>query len=363
MIPTKLKAAGQLLCRMLTPQPSTTVGLTIGSENIQFAEVRWIQGKPELIVAGIEETPANSVKDGYILNEEILVESLRRIWALHGISGKHVTVALCGQAVLMRELLFPVMSNEELRQAITWELDKYIPSKDAENYYFDFTIVESAQSLTTCRVLLVAAPLAMINGITGVLKAAGLIPQAIDLEPLALQRTMKQANDAIVADIGDKCCKLYLFQQGVPLVARFIPFSGARSTEVIWQQPVADDLRKAEKEKEPYRHEPAAVSYQDQAGLVAALAREIRRTIDYYQMQNSNAFVDKIIVTGGRAQPGILAASLQELLPGIEVVVHSPATLLQISPSLSKERMQEIELPIAVTIGLALRGSDENNGG
>ena len=361
MIPTKLKEAGKLLCRLLTPQPSTTVGLTIGSETIQFAEVRWIQGKPELIAAGIEETPANSVKDGYILNEEILVESLRRIWALHGIRGKHVTVALCGQAVLMRELLFPVMSDEELRQAITWELDKYIPSADAEKYYFDFTVVES--DLPTCRVLLVAAPLAMINGITGVLKAAGLIPQAIDLEPLALQRTMKQANNAIVADVGDECCKLYLFQQGVPLVARFIPFSGARSAEVIWQQTLATDLRKAEKEKELYRHEPAAVSYQDEAGLVAALAKEIRRTIDYYQMQNSNAFVDKIIVTGGRAQPGILVASLEELLPGIEVVVHSPVTLLQISPSLSKERMQEIELPIAVTIGLALRGSDENNGG
>jgi type IV pilus assembly protein PilM len=363
MIQTKLKAASELLCRLLTPHLSTTVGLAIGSGTIQFAEVRWIQGNPELIAAGIEKIPANSVKDGYILNEEILVETLRRIWALHGIMGKHVSVALSGQAVLIRELLFPVMSDEELRQAITWEADKYIPSADAENYYFDFAVAKSAKNLPACRVLLVAAPLAMINGITAGLKAAGLKPLALDIEPLALQRTMKQANNAIVADIGDACCKLYLFQQGFPLVARFIPFSGARYTEVLWQQTQEPDLSKAEKEKGQYRNEPSTLSYQDEEGLVAALAREIHRTIDYYQMQNRNAFIDKIIVTGGRAQLGILAANLAELLPGSEVVVHSPITSLQISPSLSKERIQEIELPIAVAIGLALRGSDENNGG
>ncbi|MBP2635085.1 MAG: ftsA 1 [Firmicutes bacterium] len=362
MIQSKLKSVGEALRRLLTTHPATTVGVALGSEAIQFAEVRWIQGKPELIAAGIEKIPANSVKDGCILNEETLVESLRRIWALHGIKSKHVVVSLSGQNVFLRELLFPAMSDEELRQAIKWELDKYIPSADAENYYFDFVVLESAKNLQSCRVLLVAAPLAMINRMTRVLKEAGLKPIALDIEPLALQRTMKQANNAIVVDIDDECCKLTLFQQGFPLVARFIPFSGAGHTEVLWQT-LEPDLSKAEKRTTRYGDEPVAVSQQDVKSLVAVLAREIRRTIDYYQMQNRDAFIDKIIVTGGRAQLGNLAANLAELLPETEVVVHSPVMQLQLSPSLSKERMQEIELPIAVAIGLALRGSDENNGG
>lgn len=330
MIQSKLKSVGEALRRQLASHPPTTVGLAIGSGAIQFAEVRWIQGTPELITAGIEKIPANMVKDGCILDEETLVETLRRIWALHGIMGKHVVTALSGQSVLIRELLFPAMNDEELRQAIKWEIDKYIPAADAENYYFDFAVLESAKNLQACRVLLVAAPLAMINRTIRVLKAAGLKAVAVDIEPLALQRTMKQANNAIVVDIGDECCKLSLFQQGFPLVARFIPFRGVRHTV---------------------------------DGLVATIAREIHRTIDYYQMQSREAFIDKIIVTGGRAQLGNLAANLAEILPEIEVLVHSPMMSLQLSPSLSKERMQEIELPIAVAIGLALRGSDENNGG
>lgn len=363
MIQGKLKSACRAVCRLLISRPPTTVGLAIGSGVIQFAEVRWIHGNPELIAAGIEKIPANMVKDGCITDEETLVETLRRIWALHGVRGKHVVAALSGQSVLIRELLFPPMSDEELRQAIKWEIDKYIPAADAEKYYFDFAVLESAKDLQSCRVLLVAAPLAMINRITRVLKAAGLKPVALDIEPLALQRTMKQANNAIVVDIDDECCKLTLFQQGFPLVARFIPFSGVRHAEVILPQTQETGLSKIEKRKTQYEDGLSAVFQQDVAMFVGVLAREIRRTIDYYQMQNRDAFIDKIIVTGGRAQLGSVAANLAGLLPEIEVVVHSPVRSLQLSPSLSKERMQEIELPIAVAIGLALRGSDENNGG
>ena len=372
MIQLKLKQVGAALRSLLTWQPPTTVGLDIGAGTIKFAEVRWEQGIPELMAAGIEKLPPNSVRNACILNKEKLVETLQRAWALHGITGKHVVVALSGQTVLIRELVFPAMSDDELRQAIKWELDKYIPAVDVANYYYDFAVLGPVSDIQGLRVLLVAAPLEMINGITEAVGEAGLKLLAIDIEPLALQRTMEKADNAIVIDIGVECCKLNLFQQGFPLVSRFIPFGGARNTEALLQEAIEPELSQREQWQEQQAvlvtgrcsdEEPVPVFHQNVELLAGILAREVRRTIDYYQMQNRNAYIDRIIVTGSGAQLDMATIYLSKILAGTKVVIHSPITSLQISPSLNKVSFQKNELQMAVAIGLALRGSDENNGG
>lgn len=370
MMQVKSKRVGATISRLFKKNPTSTVGLDIGSGAIKIAEVRWIQGQPELVAAAIEELSTNTVRDGYVLNKEKLTETLERAWALRGIKGKHVVLSLSGQAVFIRELLFPAMNDEELRQAVKWELDKYISTPDAANYYFDFAVLGSAKDMQNIRVLLVAAPLEMINGLTRAVKQAGLNPLAIDIEPLALQRTMEKANNAIVIDIGAECCQLNLFQQGSPLVSRFIPLSGGRFTEAIGKV-LELNFYEAEKLKKQHKglltknsqagEVPTAV-HQSLKLLVGELAREIRRTTDYYQMQNRDAFIDKVVLTGGGAQLDNLADHLSTLLAGTQMVIHAPLHLLQISPSLSLEWLQGIELQIAVAIGLALRRSDDKNG-
>lgn len=369
MIQTKIKQAGAAISRLFNTYPPISVGLDIGSTAIKIAEVRRNQRQPELVAAVIEELPANTVRDGYILNKEKLTETLQQAWALHGIEGTHVVLSLSGQAVVIREVSFPEMNDKELRQAIKWELDKYIPTTEAANYYFDFAILEAPQAGRDIRVLLVAAPLEMITGITNAVKQAGLKPLAIDIEPLALQRTMEKADNVIIIDIGANCCQLNLFQQGFPLVSRFIPLSGARFTEVIMQALVLDFY-----DAEKFKIQANALMQRNQAALVPAsvqqglkllaaeLAREIRRTTDYFQMQNREATFERIVLTGGGAKLASLTDNLSELLTEMQVITHSPLHLLQISPSLNLEHLEKIKLQMAVAIGLALRGSDEKNG-
>lgn len=369
MIPKLIKQAGTAIGNLFKPYPPTVVGLDIGSTSIKIAELRRTQSQPELVAATIEELPANTVRDGYVLNTERLTETLQQAWVLHGIEGKHVVLSLSGQAVVIREVTFPEMNDKELRQAIKWELDKYIPATETAKYYFDFAKLDATEAARDNRVLLVAAPLKMITGITNAVKQAGLKPLAIDIEPLALQRTMEKADNVIMIDIGANCCQLNLFQQGFPLVSRFIPLSGARFTEVFMQ---ALDLNLCEAEKLKSRttalmqrthadQVPASVQHGLKL-LLAELAREIRRTADYFQMQNREAAFDRIILTGGGAKLANLPNNLSELLTGMQVITHSPLRMLQISPSINLKHLQNIELQMAIAVGLALRGSDENNG-
>lgn len=361
---SQIKAA---VSRVFRQQPATTVGLDIGSGSIKVAEVGWNQTQPELRAAGIVELPVNTFKDGYIVNEPLLVEALRQVLTISGVTSKNIVLSLRGQALVIRELLFPDMSVEELQQAIKWDLDKYVTTANASDYYFDFATIEASKDTNEIRVLLVAAPLAMITGLTNLVRKLGLRPLAIDIEPLALQRTMKQANNVIIIDIGAEFCQLDLFQQGSPLVSRLIPHGGNRYTETIMRE---QELNFAEAERLKQQKilfadgnqadERVAHVQQPLQLLIEELAREVLRTADYYQMQNRNAVIEKIILTGGGAKLNNLAFTLTQQLPGIPVNIHTPLLSVSISPSLDDKWLKSIELQMAVAIGLALRrGGDD----
>ncbi|SDE84328.1 type IV pilus assembly protein PilM [Sporomusa acidovorans] len=351
-----------VVSRVFRRQPATTVGLDIGSGSIKVAEVGWNQNQPELRAAGIIELPVNTFKDGYIVNEPLLLEALRQILTISGVTSKNVVLSLRGQALVIRELLFPDMSVEELQQAIKWDLDKYVTTANASDYYFDFATIEASKDTHEIRVLLVAAPLAMITGLVSLARKLGLKPLAVDIEPLALQRTMEQASNVIIIDIGAEFCQVNLFQQGSPLVSRLIPLGGNRYTETIMRE-LKLNFAEAERLKQQKEllvadnqaDERLAYLQQSLQLLIEELAREVRRTVDYYQMQNRNAIIEKIILTGGGTKLSNLAFTLTQQLPDIPVIIHTPLLSLPISPSLDDKWLKRIELQIAVAVGLALR--------
>lgn len=357
----------QIAKRLMQARPATTIGIDIGSGAIKVAEIHWDHGNPELKTVGIAELPVNIVRDGYIVNKTVLAETMQRLLAVCGVVGRHVVLSVSGQSVLVRELRFPAMSTVELRQAIKWELDKYIPPAEVDNYYFDFAVVSPACQEEEMKVLLVAAPLERIITLTDLTKELGFKPVAIEIEPLALYRTMDKADNSIVVDLGAYLCQLHIFQQGVPLVSRFIPLGGVRYTEVIMQT-MNLDFHEAERMK---LRQKLLLDCPDMSGenssvtnclklLVAELSREICRMMDYYKMQNRSAIIDRIILTGGSAQLLNLAGKLAEQLEDTHVVVHTPLTEIQLAPSLDTEWLTSKAPQLAVAIGLALRGGESD---
>lgn len=348
-------------------RPATTIGIDIGSGAIKVAEIDWSHGTPELKAVGIADLPANIVRDGYIVNKTVLAEKMQRLLAMSGVVGRHVVLAVSGQSVLVRELRFPAMSTEELRQVIKWELDKYISSAEVDNYYFDFAVVSPAYKDQEMKVLLVAAPLERIITLTALARELGFKPVAIEIESLALYRTMNNADNSIVVDIGAYLCQLHIFQQGAPLVSRFIPLGGVRYTEAIMQ---TMNLEFYEAERMKLRQK-LLLDYSNMTGknsilndrlklLAAELSREICRMADYYKIQNKSAIIDSVILTGGGSQLINLAGNLAELLEKSKVGVHTPLTAIQLAPCLDTKWLNSIAPQLAVAIGLALRGGESN---
>lgn len=345
--------------KWLVRRPKSIIGVDLGTHSLKIVEMDISHEIPVLKGIGIADT-YNS--DDMASDSSTLAETLRRLLDTSGVTGKDAVVAINSSKIFVRELTFPAMTVAELTEAIKWDLENYVPYAPG-SYYYDFAVLKSDSELET-KVLLVAAPNDAVNSAVEIIKEAGLRPLAVDIEPLALYRTLNAGENAAVIDIGAEMSQIILYQHGVPSITRAIPIGGRRFTEVVMRSlelefTEAESLKKRQKGllRRPDITESFTDIHQQLEILSAELVRELRRTLEYYQIQNKNAVIDKIILSGGGSKMDNLASHLSRQLE-MSIVNHNVLAVVNTAPSFNKEYLQELAPQLAVAIGLALRGGE-----
>ena len=265
----------------------SVLGIDLGNQNIKLVEVSWQQGTPLLQNYAIAELPENVIDDGRILDKSKMQEVISKLVIASGATTKNSVVAVSGRTVFAREVVFSDMSEAELAETIKWEIEKYVPYS-ADSVYYDFGIIERDLTASEVKVLLVAAPRETVEAVIEMQKLAGLKPIVVDIEPLALYRTLTVESNVIILDIGAIATQMILFQKSNPVAIRSIPIGGQRFIEVIMKE-LDLDATEAERLKIRQNGLLQGVGITDLSDInrqlalvVSELAREVRRTIDYY---------------------------------------------------------------------------------
>lgn len=347
----------QVFSKLLGHGSKSVVGLDIGSCSIKLAQIVSGETGPVLQHAGIVDLPFTSINDERASSD--ISPYLRQLLAVSGVSSGEAVVAVSGQEVYLREAVFPQMPAAELREAIKWELEKYM-AQAAATYYFDFAVLGPAADDLQINVLVVAARREQVDSLVRLVKSVGLRPAAVEIEPLAWQRAFNSTDDALIIDIGAGITQFTLFQAGCPVVMRTIDGGSHQLTGVIMDT-LHLNVNDAERLK---RHEADIVSAEAgeyfairQALLlfVGDLAREVQLTIDFYQRQHPTTAISKVLLTGGGAKfadlPQLLAQQLK-----LPVLTPDPWAKVTVSNTLEPRYTQAIAAQMAVAVGLALRG-------
>ncbi len=100
------------------------------------------------------------------------------------LSKAKVVLRLTGQDALVRELILPSATKENLRQVITYELDRYTPFK-AEQVYFAIRSPRYASDSEQIKVLLILTTRVLLNELCKDVKALGISPSLADCDALA----------------------------------------------------------------------------------------------------------------------------------------------------------------------------------
>ena len=87
----------------------------------------------------------------------------------------------------------------------------------------------------------------------------------------------------------------------------------------------------------------------------AELSNEVRRTLEYYQVQNRSVTISQVFLTGGGAKTEGLTERLSRALD-LPVFLHDPIADMEITASFNREYLKGVGPQMSVAIGLAMRG-------
>lgn len=341
---------------------ATAVGLDIGTSSIKLIELHRRGNSIQLGHFGVKNIPYGSVEGGAIQSPQVFGEHIKEAMAEAKIKTKEAIIAVAGQTVIVRHIKFPLMERQELANAIQFEAERYIPFP-IDEASMDFEIIGTDAANNEMEVMLVAAQKQLIESHIQALLSAGIQPVAIDVQPFALLRSLglmtnQSPGTTVILDIGAGTTDLLIYKGGSPRFTRIIPIAGSRIT-----QSIADiygcSFDQAEQLKIQYGDALGANQegdygrvYKAIQGIISELIIEVRRSIDYYRLQQRSEDINQIIIAGGGAKlPNCEELFSREL--GIRVSKGNPLYLLNTGNV--TENVLDTAPILAVSIGLALR--------
>ncbi len=170
------------------------IGIDIGTQQIKIAELR--PGKTGLTVSALAlgPTPLGIIQNSIITDPAAMGAALKQLMRNSGITVKKAVGCITGQnAVVIRIIEVPRMTDAELKETMKWEVERHVPFAPSETVldYQPLTPrTPEAASGPNMEVLLAVAQQDAVSNYLDVMFAAGLDPVAVDIEPLAVARAV-----------------------------------------------------------------------------------------------------------------------------------------------------------------------------
>ncbi len=352
------------------------VGLDIGSRFIKAVEIEPTSNGWEFTNAGIIDAPEDAVKDGVVMNITETAASIRNLLKESGIKATGAVSAISGSQVIVRQVDFPTMTEEALRKSIKYEASRHITSS-MDDSVVEFEILGPANNEGHMNVMLVAAPIEMVESRVKVIETAGLEPLAIDVEAFALIKSLVEfyssdeflQKTVAILDMGSSNTDVNIMRKGEFALTRNIPIAGVSFSNAIrsltGKTPAESEELKIEMAKNTpinelgSAHESGNQSWQVVQPLLEELIREIKRSINFYQSQYSGeeteGLVSKIVLTGGSAtMPGMDAYISQRLNIPTQVANVFTQTAID-STKIPADFVSKYGAMMAVAAGLSLK--------
>ena len=342
----------------------TLVGLDIGSSAVKAIELK-ASGKGYKVTAfGAESIPPDSIVDGAIIDGAAVADAIKRLFDSRGIKTKDVAASLSGNAVIVKKITLPVMTESELTESIYWEAEQYIPF-DIQDVNLDYQILDAGDALagkSTMDVLLVAAKKEKIADYTGVIAQAGRSAVVVDVDAFALQNAfevnygIEPGQVVVLLNAGASATNINILQGDQSVFTRDISIGGNAYTEAL-QKELNLPYEQADQLK---RGEPVdGVTFEDARPVLRAVSEnvmlEIQKTFDFFKATASSDRIDRIVVSGGASRAEGFLETLGERFDA-PVELFDPFRRVAFDAKrFQVDDVDDVARTAAVAVGLGLR--------
>ena len=346
-----------------------TIGIEIGVERLLLAEMHKKGGRYTLKRVAQAAIPSEVIVDGRIIQVDTLAELIRDTMRAANMSSKNAHLVVPSQFVVIRQLQLPDLPVKQLRKVIDFELQNsiHLPFEDT---LYDFVKLGKASATadlndigmaglqeaaaaaerSMCDVMLIASTRAAVEPLLQAARGARLKPQSVDIGALALARTYQKLGHAMkdettmFVDVSEASTDIHIFHGETLKFTRNVPMEL--------------DSYKMDLELSKPLHVLQILEYfqsnTDYRSFAHDLAYEIERSMNFfrYTLNNRDAALTNLVLTGLLPKSGIMSHYLIERFPGIAIgKMPFDEILLAPEAAVFADSLSEYAIPI----GLALK--------
>ena len=339
------------------------VGVDIGSSSVKAVELQKKGNTFQLTSLGYESLQPDTIVDGQIMELNDVSNVIANIFREHQIKTPRVAAGVSGHSVIVKNIVLPQMSEEELQESFSWHAEEHIPF-DIADVNLDYQLTGSSSD--ALHVLMAACKSDKIANVKQAIQLAGKQPVVIDVDAFALQNCYevnyqpKPGEVVALLNIGAATMNINILNGARSVFARDASVGGSQYTSLL-QKEMGLTFEQAEavkrgsplpEETEPRPIKPIIETVSD------ILALEVRKTMDFYRAtsEEGGESIQKILVAGGGSKLPGLAEYLEKRFE-MPVEMFDPFRQIQVdSRKFDPDYLREIVPEMAVAVGLALRG-------
>ncbi len=339
-------------------QSKTLLGLDIGTSSIKAVQLLREGAQIQLRRAQMAAIAPEIVVDGAITDADGLAEAITRLLGAKA-KKQRTAAAVSGHSVFVRPIVMPAMSDAELATAIQAEAVQHVPFP-IEEVNLDYQVLDFREG-GQMEVLLVAAKKEKVINTTDALTRAGLQPEIMDHDPLALancyEYNYQPAPDTAAAllHVGASQTHFNVLRGAVPCFTRDISAGGNQYTDALqkefalsFDEAEAVKLGRSNAVSEPKRREVIQ-------SITEMLRRELRKMLDFFHADNDRVAIGRLYLSGGGAAvPGLQEMLQQEMSVPVEGLDPFRRIRALKNEPVGME-LRQIAPRMAVAVGLALR--------
>ncbi|GAB4311006.1 MAG: type IV pilus assembly protein PilM [Candidatus Sumerlaeia bacterium] len=379
-------------------KPRTPIGLDIGSSTVKALQMRQTSRGVVLERFGMAEIfPSGQKKKDPEAVRQAKVQAIKKALAAGGFNTTQAVTSVSGESIIVRYIQLPSMPEEELKNALRWEAEEYIPFP-IDEVNIDSAILGHTADGSKVDVLLVSARKDHVQQHVDLLQQAGLQPVVIDVDAFAFMNCFEynhepSPNDVIgLINIGAEVTSINIYMGGASRFSRDVPIAGDAITHAIQSRlnhefHEADSLKVRVGLPEPalsgdgsqeglkerslietirgtmdklsgqdlVEDTPDAIAAKVIKNTVNSLINEIKRSIQFFENQAGGVEVKRLVIGGGTAKLKNIAPFMQAEL-NLPVEFIDPLRRVGIeSKNVNQSQLMDNRHLIGVGVGLALR--------
>ena len=291
-------------------------------------------------------TPEGMINDGILNLNETFVTDLKETLAEHRMKSKQVMFTLTSTKIASREVTIPFVKENRIMDVVNANASDYFPV-DLSQYQLAYSmlgVIGEPKTGQQYKLLVLAAPLALLDGYQTLAKALKLVLVALDYAGNSIYQVVKDecADKAqMIVKIEEGATMVLVVNKSVISFIRSVSYGVQEALELTYNLPLKNRIDTPEQALELLSKksfvvlndgsEPAEGSEEEKTreqefcesmtDALVPLIGAVSRVVDYYVSHNANTPIEKILLTGiGANVKGIHKLLAQQLDYPIEIL-------------------------------------------